>query len=250
MKSQPPESGVLTVLVVLPALPTASELAPAPWFPGLCRQLDRLFGGELRLSFLAPACVDGSVSLHGWPVHRFRPGLRPLAAAETGADLLARLAKPLGRPAAAAYWASGTRKAAALAREQPFDLIHAHWPSLTGLIARAAGSVRGCPVVTASSTEEIGCALPDAVMMARLEREWGTSDLLLGHDPAAVESVMKRSGRRSDPLPELESGREEPEQVQRYADLLLDAWDRAALRGAVRSRPGRRDDGSELRNRF
>ena len=85
MKSQPPESGVLTVLVVLPALPTASELAPAPWFPGLCRQLDRLFGGELRLSFLAPACVDGSVSLHGWPVHRFRPGLRPLAAAETGA---------------------------------------------------------------------------------------------------------------------------------------------------------------------
>ncbi len=243
------DSGALHVLVVLPALPPADEPTPAPWSPALVQQLEKLLSEGLQLSFLAPACAGGEADVGG--VFRFRPGLRLLEPELTAPELMERFGRTLGRPAAAAYWSTGTRKAASLARGSRFDLVHAEWPALTGVIARAAANALGAPLVACTSVGELEGALHEPALLARLEREWETCDLLLSRDRASGEEIRRRAGRHTELLPELEGG--EGERLQagpNYAQVLADAWDRAVLRGPVRSRPGRSEDGADLRNRY
>ncbi|MBL7009555.1 MAG: hypothetical protein ISR76_11195 [Planctomycetes bacterium] len=121
---------------------------------------------------------------------------------------------------------------------------------MTGIIARAACNARRIPLISASSAEEVEGARRDPALLARLEREWGTSDLLLVHDADTLDEVRRRSGRHADRIQELLDRGEDAESARRCADHLLEAWDRAALRGPVRSRQAGTGDGAEFRNRL
>lgn len=245
MESPSSHTGPLCVLVVLPELQEAGALAP--WQPPLLAELAAQLGGEVVLHFLAPACAGGPETWCGWPIHRF-PSMAAPAAPNTVASLLERFTGILGRATANAFWSAGARRAAALARERRFDLVHAHWPMLTGMIARAAGLVQRTPLVAASSIAEVEGAVADPALLARLCREWETCDLLLAEDAAALDAIRRHVGRHADLLPP-PAGGDGGRPAAALAEALLDAWERAVLRGAVRSCP-RGNAGAELRNRY
>lgn len=245
MESPSSHTGPLCVLVVLPELQEAA--APAPWQPPLLAELAAQLGGDLVFHFLAPASDGETATWCGWPVHRF-PSAPDAAAPARGATLLERCAGKLGRAAASAFWSAGARRAAALARERRFDLVHAHWPVLTGMIARAAGLVQRTPLVASSSILEVEGAVAEPALLARLRREWETCDLLLAEDEAALDAIRRHVGRHADLLPPLAGG-DGHRPAAALAEALLDAWERAVLRGAVRSCPGG-NAGAEFRNRY
>ncbi|RMH01352.1 MAG: hypothetical protein D6702_11730 [Planctomycetota bacterium] len=216
----------MTVLAVLPFHPGQEAGGPFFWARSFRDRLAE-FHGAFELLALAPQAADGGASDPA--LHRFRWRDQEDVSGPEGVRRL------LGRSHDLDAWqAAAVRAASALARHHDFGVVHAQLPLLTGPAARAAGAGRRVPVVAMSCRLELAAAAADPALRARLEREWETCDLLVAGDEETAAAIRSAGGR---PVPTLPAGDDPEERVE----WLLGIWERALLRGPVRTRPGQDD---------
>lgn len=190
----------LRILIVASTYPRHEDDYAVPWLRASVAQLMKR--GH-RVTVLAPSFQGlGSHQLDGVTVHRFRysPACWEKLTHEEGAPSRIRnhpLYQLLGGPYLFMGWRAGVR----LARREPFDIVHVHWPFPHGPIGLAAARACGARLVMTCHGAEFAMARRKRWTRPLLRHSLRRADLLLANSSDTARHIETLSGRKAEVLP-------------------------------------------------
>jgi len=196
----PPAPAGLRILVIGSTYPRHEADYAVPWLRASVAQLAKR--GH-QLAVLAPSFQGlGNHEIDGVPVHRFRysPACWEKLTHEEGAPSRIRnhpLYQLLGIPYVMMGWRAGVR----LARSEPFDIVHVHWPFPHGPIGLAAARTCGARVVMTCHGAEFAMARRRSWTRLLLRDALLRADLLLANSSDTARHIEALSGRSAQVLP-------------------------------------------------
>ena len=199
ISGHPLVSDRLRICVIGSTYPRSAEDYAVPWLRESVKQLvDR---GH-RITVLAPS-YEGLAShfVDGVRVERFRysPRCWERLTHEQGAPN--RIRNPLYQLLGVPYVLLGCRAARRLAKQQQFDVIHAHWPFPHEPIASAAADACGAPLVMTSHGAEFALARRKSWVRPLLRQSLLKADVLIANSSDTAQQINNLSGRSSLVLP-------------------------------------------------
>ncbi|MCE9553291.1 MAG: glycosyltransferase family 4 protein [Planctomycetes bacterium] len=190
----------LRILVIASTYPRHEDDYAVPW---LRTSVQHLVERGHRVSVLAPSYKGlGSHQIDGVMVHRFRygPACWEQLTHEEGAPSRIRnhpLYQLMGLP----YVCLGLRAGFRLARREPFDIVHVHWPFPHGPIGLAAARACGAKVVMTCHGAEFAMARRKRWTRPLLRHSLRRADLLLANSTDTAKHIESLSGCKAAVLP-------------------------------------------------